>query len=54
MLEMQPLMQCTLALWSLFSVGVADVQQSSRKDRRDAYLLLRGHLQAPDFDDGKE
>ena len=50
MLEMQPLVD--LSLFSL--TKVANIQQSSCKNRRDAYLPLCGHMQAPDFDDGKE
>ena len=52
MLDMQPLLSVSCCPCSL--VDVAGIQQSRRKDRRDAYLPLRGHVQAPDFDNGEE
>lgn len=52
MLEIQPLMQVSSKPFS-FETD-ADIQQSSRKDCRDAYFPMCGHLQAPDFDNGEE
>ena len=53
MLEMQPLLDVSSP--SLFlRLRAPDIQQSSRKDRRDANLPLCSHLQAPDFNNGQE
>ena len=52
MLEMQPLIKVSPEPFHL--IGAADIQKTSRKDCRDAYLPLCGHLQAPDFNYGKE
>ena len=53
MLDMQPLLNVSSP--SLFlRLHTPDIQQSSRKDRRDANLPLCSHLQAPDFNNGQE
>ena len=51
MLEMQPLLNVSSPCL-LLRLHAPDIQQSSRKDRRDANLPLCSHLQAPDFNDG--
>lgn len=38
----------------LSHANAADLQQSRRKDRRDAYFPSRRHMQAPDFHDRQE
>ena len=53
MLEMQPLPSVSSPSPFLF-LHAPDIQQSSRKDRRDANLPLCSHLQAPDFNNGQE
>ena len=56
MLEMQPLMvDCQfLDHWSRNNGGKVDVQESSCENGRDTYLPPCRHLQAPDFDNGKQ
>ena len=54
MLEMQPLVD--ISYWGLlfFLSSVVNVQESCCEDGRDTNLPLCGHLQAPDFDNGKQ
>ena len=53
MLEMQPLLNVSSPSLS-FYLHAPDIQQSSRKDRRDANFPLCSHLQAPDLNNGQE